>query len=284
MNGMSATRLFALLGHPVAHSHSPFIMNRAFAMAGIDAAYVALPVPARGLEAALDGLSILGAGGANVTYPYKETVAARLGDALSPDAALLGAVNTLVARDGAFTGHNTDAPGTAVALGVDAKGERVFIFGVGGAARAAALGLLRAGAAAVTLGARSPQTARAAVAPLATAFPACEVAVVAWDEARVRVRDAAVVINATPLGMAGTETGDGIVAEPAWIEPHHCCVDFVYHPRRTPFLEAARARGARTVDGLALLVAQAAVAFELWTGQTFDTAGMLSALEEDTIA
>jgi shikimate dehydrogenase len=283
---MPPTRVFALIGWPVAHSRSPFIMNRAFAAIGLDATYVAIPVPARDLGAAVDGLALLRAGGANVTYPYKEAVIGHV-DSLSEDAAAIGAVNTLLWNpEGAARGHNTDAEGAAEALarvvGLDAGGLRVFIFGAGGSARAAALGLARRGALRVTLASRSPQKTEPALARLRTAAGGASIDSVALgrddlDARRAAFVEADVVVNATPVGMGGGAAS--ILEDESWIAPHQCLFDFVYHPRRTAFLEAARRRGARTVGGLSLLVAQAAASFRLWTGREFDAAETAAALD-----
>jgi len=281
---MPRTGVFALIGWPVAHSRSPFIMKRAFDAIGLDAAYLAIPVPARDLGSAVDGLALLGAGGANVTYPHKEAVIDHV-DSLSDDAAAIGAVNTLVWNpEGAARGYNTDAEGAAGALarvaGLDAGGLRVFIFGAGGSARAAALGLASRGAARVTLASRSPQKTAPALERLRAAAGASIDAVGLGrddlDARREAFVAADVVVNATPVGMASQES---LVEDESWIAPRQCFFDFVYHPRRTAFLEAAGRRGARTVGGLSLLVAQAAASFRLWTGREFDVAEMAAALD-----
>lgn len=275
----SDTRLYALIGNPVSHSLSPFIMNRAFDAAGIDARYVAMPVPAAQLATAVDGLRVLRAGGANVTYPYKESILAHL-DHVAGDARRIGAVNTLVCGDDGITGHNTDAAGVVTALerfaDITMGGREVYIFGSGGSARAAAWGLLVAGAAAVTFASREPARAGERVAPLCDYFRA-PVDCVGTDN-RIAFEVADVVINATPVGMGSGDASP--LADPSWIHPGQVCFDFVYHPRRTPFLEAAAQRGAKTVDGVALLVAQAAASFEHWTGTPFDPVEMAGAVAE----
>jgi shikimate dehydrogenase len=272
------TSLFALIGNPVGHSRSPFIMNRAFAAAGMDAHYIALPVPEGQLGAAVDGLALMRAGGANVTYPYKEAVVEHL-DRVAGEAERIGAVNTLVCGEDGVSGHNTDAPGTAIAFerlgGVSLVDKEVFIFGAGGSARAAAWGVLSAGAKGVAFAVRSPEDATRRIAALREWFRT-PIECVRTDD-RVSFEIADVVINATPVGMR--DGGKTLIADESWIRPDQCFFDFVYHPRRTAFLDAAERRGAKTIDGLALLVSQASVSFHLWTGEEFDVGDMAAALD-----
>ncbi len=279
------TKLYGVLGDPVDHSRSPFLMNRAFATLSIDAVYVALPVKAVGFAAALQGLRAVGLAGANVTYPHKER-AARTCDRLSPRAAMLGAVNTLTVAPDGLRGENTDAPGAALALLTfdgPTEDKRVAVLGAGGAARAAALGLLEAGARRVTFLARRPAAASEAVGALMDHHPDDRV-LVARDrgQAEQAMRAADLVIQATPVGMAGGgDPGFPPLIEAAWLHERLCCMDLVYHPLETPFLHAARTQGARCVNGLALLAAQACEALRIWTGQGFDLREMHAALERE---
>jgi shikimate dehydrogenase len=253
-------------------------MNRAFSEIGLDARYVALPVPEGQLATAIDGLALMRAGGANVTYPYKEAVVEHLGH-IAGDAERIGAVNTLVYDGGGVTGHNTDAPGTVIALerfgDVSPADKEVLILGAGGAARAAAWGVLSAGAKGVAFAVRNPDDAMKQTSALREWFVS-PIECVRTDD-RVSFEIADVIINATPVGMGGGE--ETLIANESWIRPDQCFFEFVYHPRRTAFLEAAARRGAQTIDGLSLLVAQASVSFQLWTGKEFDIDEMASALE-----
>jgi shikimate dehydrogenase len=281
------TRLYGVLGHPVTHSLSPFIMNRAFRQSGVDAVYLHFDVQPQALERALAGLVTLGARGVNVTYPFKERIAP-LVDVASPDADLIGAVNTLMFTDGGIVGHNTDAPGTVAAIenvaDVPARDRHFFIYGCGGSARAAAAGVLRAGAASVTFGVRTPANAVGPAGRLRESFPLQGVDIVplaqeiARDDRRRAFERADVVINATPVGM-GRGGGASLIENPGWIRPRQCFFDFVYHPGRTAFLETASRRGASVLGGAALLVYQAAESCRQWTGEAFDPLSMLEALE-----
>jgi shikimate dehydrogenase len=255
-----ATRVAAVLGFPVAHSLSPVIHNAAFAALEMDWTYVALPVEPGTVPVAVAGLRALGFAGANVTMPHKEAVADAM-DELTDDAQRLRAVNTIELRGGALVGHNTDAPGFARFLesdaGFDPAGRTALLFGAGGAARACALALARAGLTRIVVALREPARAR----PLADAldgYPVVVEAVGFDDAARV---EADLVVNGTPLGAHG-ETIPLLA-----VGPDSVVVDLLYRPASTPLQQAARAIGAKAFGGLGLLLHQAALSFELWTGR-----------------
>jgi shikimate dehydrogenase len=263
------TRVVGVIGDPVAHSLSPTLHNAAFAALELDWVYVAFPVPrGRGADA-VAAVSALGLAGLNVTMPHKEDVASACDD-LTPDAAALRSVNTVVALpDGRSLGDSTDGPGflDAIAVeGISVAGKPVLVLGAGGAARAVVLALGRAGAA-VTVAARRPDAAEAAAA---LTPGGCVLALGAADPSAF-----AVVVNATPLGMSG---GDPLPIDPESLHSGQAVVDLVYHPADTPLLTAARARGALAVNGLGMLVHQAARSFTLWTGQTAPVEAMRAAV------
>jgi shikimate dehydrogenase len=280
--------LFGLIGDPVAHSLSPFIMNRAFASLGLDAIYVAFGVRPDRLSVSFAGLASLGVGGLNVTYPYKEEILYHV-DAISPEAEIINAANTIARFEDELHAFNTDAPGTAAAIETftptPVENAHVFIFGVGGSARAAAYGLLERGAQSVTFGVRSMERGAMASERLQYAFPEQHVAFVPLEseefasERRAAFRGAHIVINATPVGMIDHENTQ-LIENSSWISPRQTFFDFVYHPRRTLFLDTARRAGATTLGGLALLVSQAAESFRIWTDQTFDVKEMAETVEE----
>jgi shikimate dehydrogenase len=280
--------LFGLIGDPVAHSLSPFIMNRAFASFGLDALYVAVGVRPDRLAVSFAGLTSLGLGGLNVTYPYKEEILYHV-DAISPEAEIINAANTVARFDDELHAFNTDAPGTSSAIdtftSTAVAGSHVFIYGVGGSARAAAYGLLERGAASITFGVRSIERGAMASERLQYAFPEQQVDFVPLHDAgsyadrKRAVREAHIVINATPVGMVDHEHTQ-LIEDSSWISRGQLCFDFVYHPRRTLFLDAAKRAGATTLGGLALLVSQAAESFRIWTDQIFDVKEMAEAVEE----
>ena len=258
------TRVVGVIGDPVAHSLSPTLHNAAFEALGLDWVYVAFSVSrGRGAEA-VAAVSALGLAGLNVTMPHKEDVAGAC-DELTPDAAALRSVNTVVALpDGRTLGDSTDGPGFLDALAeekIDVPGKPVLVLGAGGAARAVILALGRAGAT-VTVAARRPEAgeAAAALAPGATAVPLAAVAA-GGSAAQAAF---AVIVNATPLGMSG---GDPLPVDPEALHGKQAVVDLIYHPADTPLLTAARSKGALAVNGLGMLLHQAARSFTLWTGQ-----------------
>jgi shikimate dehydrogenase len=249
-----------VIGWPVTHSLSPTIHNSAFIALGMDWVYIPMPVPPDELPPALGGLRPLGFAGANVTMPHK-TQAAELADSLSEDAARLKSVNTLAAGPDGLAGHNTDAPGFDRFLrrdaGFDPGGRSALLFGAGGAARACALALARGGLASLVVALRDP--ARAALLERTLDGLGTRVTVIGVDAAPAAASD--LVINATPLGAHG---------ELLPLPPLHAdmlVVDLLYRPKVTPMQSAARTAGAAAFGGLGLLLHQAALSFELWTGQ-----------------
>jgi shikimate dehydrogenase len=248
------TRLAAVIGDPVRHSRSPVIHNAAYASAGLDWVFVALEVKeGRGYDA-VRAMPVLGISGLSVTMPHKAD-AARACDELTADASALEVVNTVVLRDdGSLWGDSTDGEGLVRSLtdaGLDVHGRSVLLVGAGGAARAGALALGRSGAR-LTVAARHPEAAEAVahLSPGITGAPLDQVATADFE----------VVINATPLGMAGEPLPIAAPGTGQW------AVDLVYHPAVTPFLAAAEASGAQVVGGIGMLVHQAALGFEAMTG------------------
>lgn len=252
------TRVAAVVGDPVRHSLSPTLHNAAFDAMGLDWVFLAFEVPGGEAKAAIEGMRALGIDGLSVTMPHKSDVAAAV-DALSPTAERLGAVNTVVRRGGVLVGENTDGAGFVDALrsdeGFDAAGRRCLVLGAGGAARAVVLALADAGASEVVVAGRTPERVATAAA-------------LAGDRGRAgTVEEAAgcdLVVNATPVGMG--EAG-GLPLDPAQLQAGQVVADLVYHPLVTPLLTEARARGAIAVNGLGMLIHQAAHAFRLWTGE-----------------
>jgi shikimate dehydrogenase len=249
-----------VIGWPAAHSLSPAIHNAAFAALDLDWVYVALPVPPGRVAEAVAGLRALGFAGANVTMPHKTEIA-DLMDERSEDAERLQAVNTIVVGPDGLSGHNTDAPGFERFLrrdaGFDPAGRRALLFGAGGAARACALALARAGLASLVVALRDPSRAEPLRRTLAGTVT--EVSVVPFGDAPGRPAD--LVVNATPLGARGES-----LPSPS-LGPDVLTVDLLYRPSQTPLLASARAAGGPAFGGMGLLLHQAALSFELWTAQ-----------------
>jgi shikimate dehydrogenase len=251
-----------VIGDPVAHSLSPLLHNTAFSAMGLDWVSVGFRVRAGRIAEALAGARSLDVRGLSVTMPHKEAVATLVGER-TPAAALLGAVNCVASTADGWLGDNTDGPGFVASLrrgdAFDPDGQRCLVVGAGGAARAVIAGLADAGAGEVIVVNRSPERAETAAALAGTAGRVG----VASDSG-----DCSLVVNATPIGMADTGgVGPAWPVDPALLHDGQLVVDLVYHPRVTPWMEAASARGAVVANGVGMLVHQAALQIGRWTGQ-----------------
>jgi len=241
--------------------------NAAFEAAGIDAEYVLHELEPDAVEAAVAAARGPGWLGLGVTAPYKKVVA-DLVDVVEPEAATIGAVNNVVKdRDGRLVGFNTDAPGfqagVALAMGRPLSGADVVVAGAGGAAHAVVFACLRAGARQVTVGNRTGESASALLERFAGIGTGSRSAVALADPAfETALRSADLAVNATTVGMV-----DAGMTIPVDLLPETATVfDLVYVPPETPLLGAARVRGLRAANGSEMLIAQAAIAFERWTG------------------
>ncbi|MGQ9626856.1 MAG: shikimate dehydrogenase [Anaerolineae bacterium] len=272
------TELVGLIGWPVAHSLSPAMHNAAFAVLGMNWVYVPLPVPPGQVEAAVRGLLALGFRGANVTVPHKQAVMPFM-DELGESAQVLGAVNTILVREGRLVGENTDWRGFLDALragGFNPGRKRALVLGAGGGARAVIYALVREGAQ-VSIYNRTP-TKAAGLAQglqkgmshakifLLNAFPSC------LDEFDL-------LVNATPVGM-WPESDSSPWPEDVPLPSHLTVFDLVYRPRWTKLLKKARKDGARPIGGMEMLVRQGALAFEMWTGEAPPLEAMRAACEK----
>ena len=283
----ATTQLVGLIGWPVSHSVSPAMHNAAFAALGLDWAYVPLPVNPAGkagdaaVAAAVRGLAALGLRGANVTIPHKQAVMAAV-DQLTPAAAAIGAVNTLVVgEEGTLIGDNTDAPGFVADLrahGVEPAGGHGLVLGAGGSARAIVYGLAEAGAAAITVLNRTPERAQALVAALQPLFPQVAITAGPLPVTAEQAAWATLIVNCTQAGMTPrpeTTPWPEMVA----FQPGQVVYDLVYNPPVTRLLQQAEAGGARAIGGLGMLIWQGALAFARWTGQEPPVAVMRRAAE-----
>ena len=263
-----ATRVAGIIGDPVVHSRSPAIHNAAYAALDLDWVFVAFRVPAGSAAGALSGARLMGIAGLNVTMPHKTDAAAAC-DVLSPNAAALGAVNTVVVRDGVLTGDSTDGEGLVRALrdeGIDLGGSKILVLGAGGAGRAITQSLGASGA-------RVTVAARRLDAAVAAAALAADGEAVDLERVGPAVAEADVVVNATPIGMRG----EAPPFDPDLLIGRRLVLDTVYAPVETPLLAAARARSVPAANGLGMLVHQAALAFEAFTGVAAPLAVMRAA-------
>jgi shikimate dehydrogenase len=264
------TKPFAVLGHPVAHTLSPAMHNAAFQSIDMDAVYLAFDVTATCLGTVLSGIRELGFGGLNLTVPLKQEAIPYLG-ALDPYAERLGAVNTVeVQASGVLKGHNTDGPGfldgVGEAFGTTVTGRSVFVFGSGGAGRAVAITCAMNGAKRVSVADIDRTRAALLAEEISTIRPAVTVeAVEVSDKGMISACQAAeLVVQATPIGLKASDifplTADAF-------RSGQLAYDLIYHQPETPFMKSARQSGAKTANGLGMLLHQGARAFTIWTGK-----------------
>jgi len=260
------TRLAAVIGNPLAHTLSPAMHNAAYEELGLDWVYVPLQVEnetgLRRLLAAAPSLSIVGF---NVTMPYKVAVL-DLCDQVAAAASMAGAVNTIHVTEGKMVGYNTDGRGLLEALereaGLNVAGTEVVILGSGGAAGAAFVALILARAARVTVVSRNPATAAALVERMASHLGAVEAHACSFDEAAGPIASASLVVNTTPLGMS---SGDPSPIPAGIVGPGQVVYDMVYgRAEATALVTESLAAGALALDGLGMLVAQGAIAIDIW--------------------
>lgn len=251
-------RVAGITGWPVSHSRSPRLHGFWLRRYAIDGAYVPLPVQPNNFAVAMGGLLAAGFAGANVTIPHK-IAAFDVCDSVDDSARRAGAVNTLLFRDGKIAGSNTDGYGFIANMrdhGVDPGVGPALVLGAGGAARAIAAALLDAGVP-VTVANRTRSRADA----LARALEGLRV--VDWDARVAALADHALVVNTTPLGMAGHDPLElDLSHAPATLS----VADIVYVPLETPLLVAAQSGGLKVVEGLGMLLHQAVPGFRAWFG------------------
>ncbi|MEJ2169908.1 MAG: shikimate dehydrogenase [Desulfobacterales bacterium] len=246
--------IYAVFGDPVSHSLSPVMHNSAFAQAGLDGLYLAFRV--KDIAAAVSGVRGLGMRGVSITIPHKVGVMAYL-DQIDALAGEIGAVNTIVNRQGTLCGYNSDCAGAVKALmeKTGIRGKAVAVIGAGGAARAVGFGVRQEGGRLIIIN-RSKENGESLASDLDCEFkPLSEVRRLPYN----------IVINATSAGMAPHDTdtplGDGL------LEDGMVVMDLVYNPLKTRLLREAENRGCTIIDGVSMFVHQGAVQFELWTGR-----------------
>lgn len=267
--------LVGLIGANIMGSLSPALFADAFAAAGIDGFYHLMDVdrlPGRRLVQMLDALKVAGFAGTNITYPFKQDIIPLL-DAVDPEAAQTGAVNTVaIAPDGRTTGYNFDRRGWRRSFEEtfgrgNAQGATVVLVGAGGAGRAVAFALMDLGVGALILHDQDSVRAKALMADIAKHYGASRCRITSDLERDIGA--ATGVVNATQVGMRGFP-GNPVPA--AALKATHWAADVIYTPIQTAFLEAAAAKGARTLNGGGMCVHQAVEAFRLFTGIEPDVA------------
>lgn len=263
-----STQIVGLIGWPVSHSFSPLLQNTAFEACEINFAYIPLPVAPGCLAQAVEGLKGLQFAGANVTIPHKVDIIPLL-DEIDPAAKKIGAVNTIVVRDGQLYGYNTDAPGFMSSLAqnqVVIEGKKAMMLGAGGAARAVICGLLDGQSEEIFLAARNMEQAKALAVRYAGEGKLTPIEL-GCEEFERKSAECALIVNCTPLGMQ------------PWLEqmpPLDFAVlardtviyDLIYNPTHTMLLIKAAECGFKTIGGMEMLIEQGALAFEKWTSVT----------------
>ena len=277
--------LIGVFGYPVDENPTVVMIEAGFNALDLPWRYLNLKVPPKDLAAAVKGLRAMGFRGINLTIPHKCEVIQYL-DEVADDARIMGAVNTVYLKDDRLIGANTDGKGFLRALNDDAKltpaGKRFVVLGAGGAARAITVELALSGAAEITIVNRNEARGRELVALLlkhtdvrATYQP--------WSENLAIPESTDVVVNATSIGLY-PDVHDMPSLDYATIRPGMVVCDVIPNPPQTRFLEAARERGAVTLDGLGMLVYQGAIAFKLWTGMDAPVDVMKKALAAEFAA
>ncbi len=278
---VTRAELTGVFGDPVDENPTGIMQEAAFRAAGLDWRYLTLKVVPAGIADAMAGMRAMHFQGINLTIPHKVAVLPLL-DEVAPDAALIGAVNT-VRRDGdRLIGENTDGKGFLRALredaGLDPAGARVAILGAGGAARAIAVELALAGASHLAIVNRSVAPGQELVALLNNRTPAAA-EFVPWDGPCRVPPETMILVNATSIGLF-PDTDAAPHVDEETIRPDLLVCDVIPNPPRTRFLQTAGASGARTLDGLGMLVYQGAIGYRMWTGQEPPINVMRAALEE----
>jgi shikimate dehydrogenase len=257
--------LVGLFGHPVHHSKSPAMHNEAFKATNIQGHYQAFDIPAASLNQAVQAIRLFNMRGVNITIPHKVAVLEYM-DEITPEAAQIGAVNTIINDNGILIGTNTDGVGYVRSLqeelALDVSDVNVLIIGAGGAARAIATQLALTGVKSLLITNRTYEKAEQLALSLKTIHP--QVETVVFSDLDMLNRDIQVVINTTSVGMYPNTTESPIPE--SFFKPWMIASDLVYNPRMTTFLQAAKRQGARIHEGIGMLIYQGAEAFRLWTG------------------
>ena len=275
MNIDGYTRLAAVVAKPIKHFISPFIHNLAFDRTGINGVYLAWEIAEEDLAVTMDNIKRYDMYGVNISMPYKQAVIPHL-DQLTKSAQLIGAVNTVIPRDGRLIGHNTDGIGFFKSLdklaGFQVQGKVMTILGGGGAATAIIAQAALDGAAKIFVFSRSQSIDRHAATAkkisLETQVPIEVLPLEDSDLLQEKIFQSRLLVNGTSVGMDGQTL---LIDEETILPQHLLVVDVIYQPFETPFLNFAKQQGAKTVNGLGMLLFQAAEAFQIWTGKEMPT-------------
>jgi shikimate dehydrogenase len=264
---------------PAAENPTVAMVEAAYRHHDVDARYINCDVAPAGLGDAVRGARAMGWAGFNCSIPHKLAVIEHL-DGLADSAAVIGAVNCVVRRDGRYVGENTDGQGFLRSLRtvVDPAGKTIVVLGAGGAARAIAVEAALAGAAAITIVNRDPARGSTLAALLDDRTPA-RADLVTWDRTFRVPERTDVLVNATSVGLF-PDVEARLDVDPETLRPGMVVADVIPNPRRTPLIRDAEARGCTALDGLGMLVNQGAISIRHWTGVDADPAVMRRTVEE----
>jgi shikimate dehydrogenase len=278
MSSAPLQEVVCCLGQPVAGNPTQYMMEKAFAAAGLDWKYLTCDVPPENLGDAVRGIRALGFKGANLTIPHKVAVIPLL-DRLSPAADLMGAVNCVKRVEEQLVGENTDGKGFVHALREfgDPAGRSYVLLGAGGAARAIAMELGLGGAASITIVNRDLARGQSLTELIRQRTTAASEFVPLNGDYAIAA-DADVFINATSIGLGDASARVPIAASS--LRPELIVADVIFNPPQTWLIRTAADRGCKTMDGLGMLVNQAVISFRIWTGREADAGVMRDALEE----
>lgn len=277
------TLIFGVIGSPITHTFSPKMHNPVFRKHAINAAYVPFHVNPNQVEDALKGLKALSISGINVTLPHKQTVLKYLDD-VDPYAQKVGAVNTIVNKNGRLIGYNTDGPGFILALETECRttvqNKKCTILGAGGSARAIAFSLAQQHAASLTFINRTLRTAQELAENISSSHPTLPIQCLTNTSSDVAtiLSDSDIIIQTTSVGLNST---DSPIDNFDWVKPNHICVDIIYLPSKTTFLKQCEQKNAVIQNGLGMLAGQGALAFELFTGIKEDLSTFKRELNHD---
>ncbi|MEE9542290.1 MAG: shikimate dehydrogenase [Thermodesulfobacteriota bacterium] len=267
----SKTKLIGIFGDPIEQTLSPAIQNAALAELGLDMVYVPFHIPPEGLEGAIEAVRALDMAGVNITIPHKEKVMAFL-DEITEEARNIGAVNTVVNKDGKLIGHNTDGAGYVKSLSLetsfDLEGKNVVLIGAGGAARGILSAVLNELPKRVTIANRTLEKAQGLASDFAEKSKIEIKAVpIEKDSLLEYIKEADLLVNSTSLGMGAKVPFNTLVLSLDKAPKEMIVSDIVYKPLDTALLKSARREGLKVHKGLGMLIHQGALGFELWTGE-----------------
>lgn len=278
---MASKKIFGLLGYPIKHSFSPAMHNAVFEALSIKAEYRLFEKKPKELTDFFKKLRSGSIGGINVTIPYKEETLRYL-DEISQEAELIGAVNTILVKGESLIGNNTDGSGFVLSLkkeaGIGPQDKKIVIIGAGGASRAISVHLAQEKAANIILSDIIPDKAEKLASHIRKNISRVKVSTVKKEELNSGVRTADILINATPVGM---KPADPLPIDPRILHPRLLVCDLIYNPPKTKLLIEAEKIGAKTLNGLGMLLYQGALAFTIWTGREAPIEIMARALEKE---